>query len=362
MTDDTVVSAPGAVAPSRHPHEALAAFAAGILRATGVPQDHAAITAERLLEADLRGRTGHGLIRIPLYVRRIEAGSVNLKPNVSVVSEGPTSALVDGDNGLGQVVMTTAAQIAIDKATDMGMAWVGTVNSNHAGAAGIYPAMAARRGLIAIYMAVGNANSMPPWGGNEKLLSTNPIAVAVPAGDDPPFQLDIATTVASHGTIKVAAQAGEQMPVGWVIDADGEPITDPGRAHDGFLMPIGGYKGSGLNIAIGLLAGALNGAAFGRDVVDQNADLASPTNTGQAMFVMRPDLFRPDGSGAAVAEHLAELRGSGSNRPGPLRLPGDEAARLEAENRAEGIAVSPKLLDELDGLARRLGAEQLQDR
>ena len=345
----------------RFGHDALRAFAAGILQATGVQPDHAEVTAERLLEADLRGRTGHGLIRIPLYVRRIEAGSVNLRPEVSVVSEGPTSALVNGDNGLGQVVMTTAAEIAMAKATEMGMAWVGTVNSNHAGAAGIYPAMAARQGLISIYMAVGNANSMPPWGGNEKLLSTNPIAIAVPAGDGPPFQLDIATTVASHGTIKVAAQAGQQMPVGWVIDADGEPITDPNRAHDGFLMPIGGYKGSGLNIAIGLLAGALNGAAFGRSVVDQNADLGSPTNTGQAMLAMRPDLFRPDDSGAAVADHLAELRGSGSNRPGPLRLPGDEAARLEAENLALGIAVPPRLLDELNALARRLGVDELAE-
>ena len=350
-----------AVEPRRYSHEALERYTAGILRATGVATDHARITAERLLEADLRGRTGHGLIRIPLYVRRIEAGSVNLRPKVSVVSEGPTSALVDGDNGLGQVVMTEAAAIAISKATAMGMAWVGAVNSNHAGAAGIYPAMAARQGLVSIYMAVGNANSMPPWGGNEKLLSTNPIAIAVPAGGGAPFQLDIATTVASHGTIKVAAQSGRQMPVGWVIDADGEPITDPDRAHDGFLMPIGGYKGSGLNIAIGLLAGVLNGAAFGRAVVDQNAELASPTNTGQAMFVMRPDLFGSDDPGAAVAEHLADLRDSGSNHPGPLRLPGDEAARLEAENRALGIAVPPRLLEELDAIARRLGADELRD-
>ena len=277
----------------RFKHDALRAFAAGILQATGVEPDHAEVTAERLLEADLRGRTGHGLIRIPLYVRRIEAGSVNLRPEVSVVSEGPTSALVDGDNGLGQVVMTTAAEIAMAKATEMGMAWVGTVNSNHAGAAGIYPAMAARQGLISIYMAVGNANSMPPWGGNEKLLSTNPIAVAVPAGDGPPFQLDIATTVASHGTIKVAAQAGQQMPVGWVIDADGEPITDPGRAHDGFLMPIGGYKGSGLNIAIGLLAGVLNGAAFGRSSSTRTRTWARPPTPGRPCSPCGPTCSGP---------------------------------------------------------------------
>lgn len=348
-------------APRRYSREALEDFAARILRAVGVADDHARVTAERLVEADLRGRIGHGLIRIPLYIRRIEAGGVNLAPRVSVVSEGPTFALVDGDNGLGQVVMTTATQIAIAKAAEMGMAWVGTVNSNHAGAGGLYPAMAARCGLVSIFMAVGNSRSMPPWGGNEKLLGTNPIAIAVPAGDGPPFQLDMATTVASIGTIKVAARAGKQMPVGWVTDADGEPITDPSRMDEGFLMPIGGYKGSGLGIAIGLLAGVLNGAAFGRSAVNQRTDLDSPTNTGQAMFAMRTDLFRPDDCGAAVGEHLAELRDSGSRRGGPIRLPGDEAARLEAENLTHGIAVPEPLRDKLDALARSLGAGPLDD-
>jgi L-2-hydroxycarboxylate dehydrogenase (NAD+) len=350
-------------APPRFSVERLEAFAQAVFEAVGATPEHSVITARRLLEADLRGRTGHGLIRIPLYVDRIQAGSVNLRPDIRVLNESPTSALVDGDNGLGQVVMTRAAELAIAKAEGAGMAWVGTVNSNHAGAAGIYPAMAVARGLISIYLAVGNANSMPPWGGNHKVLSTNPIAIAVPAGDDPPFQLDIATTVASHGTIKVAAQAGEEMPVGWVIDDDGEPITDPNRAHDGFLMPIGGYKGSGLNIAIGLLAGVLNGAAFGESVIDQNAQLDAPTNTGQAMFVMRSDLFRLDDAPARVADHLDELRHSGSKSGEPLRLPGDSAARNEAENLEAGIPVPDGLRQKLVGVAARLGiADRLETR
>ncbi len=198
----------------RFPVEHLVGFVAAVLEEHGVPADHARITAERMIEADLRGRTGHGLIRLVPYSKRIQAGGYNLAPDIRVLHETPVSALVDGDNGLGQVVMTRAAEIAIEKATAGGIGWVGTVHSNHAGAAGIYPAMALRHGLGAFYFAVANGNGMPPWGGVERLLGTNPIAFAIPAGHELPFQLDIATTVASHGTIKVTAQAGEQMPEG----------------------------------------------------------------------------------------------------------------------------------------------------
>jgi L-2-hydroxycarboxylate dehydrogenase (NAD+) len=271
------------------------------------------------------------------------------------VHETPVSALVDADNGLGQVAMTLATDTAIEKAEASGMAWVGTVHSNHAGAAGLYPAMAARRGLIGLYCAVASVNSTPPWGGNSRVLGTNPIAIAIPAGDQPPFLLDIATTVTSHGTIKVAAQAGEELPAGWVVDADGRSITDPHKAAEGFLMPIGGYKGAGLNIAIGLLAGVLNGAAFGKAVVDFQTDLEMPTNTGQALLVMRPDLFMPaEQVQASIAQHLDELRHSGSNSGGPLRLPGDRAAELEEENLARGIPVPDALRASLNALGARL--------
>lgn len=343
----------------RFPVEQLVGFCSAVFQAVGVAPDHAEVTSRRLVEADLRGRTGHGLIRVGPYVERIEAGGINLRPDIAVRHETPVSAQVDADNGLGQVAMTIATELAIDKAQRSGIAWVGTVRSNHAGAAGLYPAMAARLGLVGIYLAVANANAMPPWGGNERILGTNPIAIAVPAGDQRPFQLDIATTVASHGTIKVAAQAGEQLPTGWVIDAEGRPVTDPRRAHDGFLMPIGGYKGAGLNIAIGLLAGVLNGAAFGRSVIDHQADLATPTNTGQSLLVVRPDLFRPaEEVQASIAEHLDELRHSGSSSGEPLRLPGDRAAELEAENLARGIPVPDPLRASLNTLASRLHVVQ----
>jgi L-2-hydroxycarboxylate dehydrogenase (NAD+) len=348
------------VTQDRFTKETLEEFTSAALRAVDVPPDHAAITAKRLVEADARGRTGHGLIRLGPYIRRIQAGGVNLDPAILVLHETPTSALFDGENVLGLVVMTQATELAITKAKTTGMAWVGTVHSNHAGAAGLYPSLAAQEGLIAMYFAVANANGMPPWGGTDPLLGTNPIAIAIPAKDSAPFLLDIATTMTSHGSIKVAAQNGEQMPVGWVIDSEGQPITDPNRASEGTLVPIGGYKGSGLNIAIGLLAGAMNGAAFLSSVIDHRVELSTPTNTGQALFVMRADLFQPaDAALASISAHLDELRMSSTSSGQPVRLPGDTAARIERESDELGVAVSDVLIGQLNTLASQLGINYL---
>jgi LDH2 family malate/lactate/ureidoglycolate dehydrogenase len=343
---------------ARFDPDRLVEFVVAALRAAGVSEVQASVTADRLIEADLRGRTGHGIIRLPSYVKRIRAGAINLTPNITLCHETATSALIDGDNGLGQVVMTRATELAIDKANVSGLAMVGTVHSNHAGAAGVYTAMALRHDLASMYFAVANANGLAPWGGRERLLGTNPIAASFPAGEEIPFQLDIATTVASHGSIRVKEQAGEPMPEGWVIDADGNPITDPRLVDDGFLVPIGGYKGSGLNIMIGVLAGVMTGAAFGRHVVNFRADASTPTNTGQSIFVFRPDLFMPmDEYKQEMDRQLREFRASESMTSEPVRLPGERATELEIEQRRLGIPVPDSLIADLNSLAEKLGTE-----
>ncbi len=340
----------------RFEHSRLHRFVVDLFMRIDVEAEHADTTASRLLEGDLRGRTGHGLIRVPQYVTRIERGGINLRPAIEVRRSTPVAALVDGDNGLGQVVMTLAVDTAVEKAKTTGMAWVGTVHSNHAGAAGVYTDMAVRHDLIALYTAVASANVMPPWGGQERLLGTNPISIAIPAGHEPGLQLDIATTVTSHGTIKVLAQRGEAMPEGWVVDTEGNPITDPHRADEGFLLPIGGYKGSGLNMALGLLAGTLNGAAFASEVIDHRAVPDVPANTGQAIFVMRPDLFRDlEEYKDAVDGHLRDMRAAGP--PGAVRIPGEDAGRRRTEQLDHGIPVPEALLTQLRELAVRFGLD-----
>ncbi|MPZ72609.1 MAG: Ldh family oxidoreductase [Nitriliruptorales bacterium] len=344
----------------RIPVERLREFAARVLLALEVDPAHATTTARRLVDADLRGRTGHGMIRLAPYSARIRAGGYNLRPAITVVNDTPVSALVDGDNGLGQVVVTQAVELAVEKARNSGIGWVGTVHSNHAGAAGVYTAMALQAGFAAMYFAVANGNGMPPWGGRERLLGTNPLAVAFPGGDQPPFELDIATTVASHGTIEVKARAGEPLPEGWVVDFDGAPITDPARVEDGFLVPIGGYKGAGLNFVIGAIAGVMTGAAFGRNVVEFRHDHVTPTNTGQSILVFRPDLFLPDGPyDARMGAVLEDFRSSESSTDAPIRLPGDRARATAADNLANGIAVAESVLAQLRQLADELGVEPL---
>ena len=252
--------------------EPLRRFLTAALERLGLPPADAAIVGDLMAQAELQGSDGHGAIRLLPYARRIRAGGINLKPNIKVVQERPGTAVLDGDNGMGHLVMQRAAEIAIEKARHCGIGWVGSRFSNHAGPASLYARMPMAHDMIGLYFAVGNANHLPPWGGLDMLLSTNPIAVAVPAGAEPPVVLDMATTVAAYGKVKAKAQRGEAMPLGWMIDRLGQPLTDPKRAEEGFLLPIGGYKGYGLSLIVGLLAGTLNGAAMGRDVIDFNHD------------------------------------------------------------------------------------------
>lgn len=343
----------------RYPVAATHEFAVRVLVRLGLPGPDAAVVAERMLEADIRGMSGHGIFRLPAYAERAEAGGYNLEPDVTVVHETPSSALVDGDNGFGQVVVTRAAEIAISKANQTGLAWVGVRHSNHAGAAGVYAAMGLAHDLVGLYFAVGSANHLPPWGGIDPLLSTNPIAVAIPAGDEPPVVLDMATTVVSYGRIKVAQERGETLPEGWMVDRTGAPLTDPNRTHEGFLLPIGGYKGYGLGLVIGMLAGVLNGAAFGRDVVDFTHDQRTPTNTGQALVMVRPDLFRPTAEFKAEMDgHIRELRGSAPVPGGPpVRTPGDRMPHWVADAAANGLAITDGTVTRLAELAATLGVD-----
>src|SRR5688500_17028736 len=265
-------------------HGRLRYFIALAFETVGMPPDDARTVAALMADADLQGSDGHGVMRLPQYVRRIRGGAINLKPEIRIVRERAAMALVNGDNGMGHLVMKRAAEIAIEKARTAGVAWVGAQWSNHAGPASLYARMALPHDMLGLYFAVGNANHLPPWGGLDMLLSTNPIVAALPAGEEPPIVLDTATTVAAYGKVKAKAAKGESMPEGWMIDREGNPLTDPKRAGEGFLLPIGGYKGYGLALVVGLLAGTLNGAAVGRETIDFNQDFTSRTNTEHAIL------------------------------------------------------------------------------
>ena len=335
---------------------ALAEFVARAFVALGVPEAEAAQVAGLMVEADLLGYDTHGVFRLRQYVNRLKGGGCNPAPRVRVVRETAATALVDGDNGLGHLAMTRARDLAMEKARAAGIGWVGVRGGNHAGPAALYVRPQAAARMIGLAGAVGSANHVAPFGGTDILLGTNPIAVAAPGGEDP-FVLDMATTVAAVGRIKLLAQRGEPMPEGWMVGRDGRPLTDPARRDEGFLLPIGGAKGYGLGLAIGLLAGVLNGAALGSDVVDFTRDTVSPTNTGQ--FVAAIDIAAfgdPAAFAAAAARVFAELRAS-PPLPGhdPVRIPGDGRGAARARRAAEGLPLNPGLRGELAAIAAELG-------
>ena len=348
---------------TRFPAAQVCRFLAAAFERLGLPANDALTVAELMTEAEVQGSDGHGVIRLAPYARRIRAGGINLNPNIRVAKEKAAMALIDGDNGMGHLVMKQATELAIEKARRCGMAWVGSRLSNHAGPASLYPRMALAHDMVGMYFAVGNANHLPPWGGLDMLLSTNPIAVAVPAGEEPPVVLDMATTVTAYGKVKAKAQRGEQMPVGWMIDRTGAPLTDPRRADEGFLLPIGGYKGYGLAMIVGLLAGTLNGAAMGSEVVDFNKDDTTVTNTGQAILVIDPDAFGDVAEFKARVDKLVrELRGS-ERMPGVdrIRMPGEQSHAKRIANERDGLLLPPALRAQVDALARDLGIPLLQD-
>ena len=329
----------------------------------GMSEPEARVVAELMSEADLNGSDGHGVFRLPQYVTRIQSGGINVQPDIRVVKDAGAMALVNGDDAMGHLVMRYATDLAIEKAAQRGVGWVGVQHSNHAGPAALYAKMPMRRDMIGIYVAVGSANHLPPWGGTELLLSTNPIAVGIPAAEEPPIVLDMATTVAAYGKVKTAAQRGEQMPEGWMMDKFGKPLTDPARAAEGFLIPIGGPKGYGLALVFGLLAGTLNGAAFGKEVVDFNADSRSTTNTGHFIVALSIEAFMDVETFKRNVDDMIRSIHASPTLPGvdAVRVPGERSQQIRVERERSGIPLHPGLAQKLDGLARDLAMECLPE-
>ncbi|HZT26760.1 MAG TPA: Ldh family oxidoreductase [Pseudolabrys sp.] len=350
--------------PVRVPAAAVRGLIADAMVKSGLASHDATKVAELMLDADLVGADAHGVFRLPQYCMRLKIGGLNPRPAIKVERTAPATALVHGDNGMGHLVVSRAMETAVDIARETGVAWVGMRMSNHAGAAGVYAALPLKADMIGLYAAVANANHMPLAGGAEVLLGTNPLAIAIPAGEEPPLVLDIATSIVSYGTIKNYRLQNKRLPLGWMVDPKtGEAVVDPKQTAEALLLPMGGYKGAGLALMLGLLAGTLNGAFFGRDCVDFNATPEKVNNTGQFVIALDPARFQKlDQFKAEVDRHARELRASKTLPGQTVRLPGDERARRRADRLKNGLALPPELLAELDKLARELSIKPLAQR
>lgn len=335
-------------------------FMRDALAASGLSEDDALSAASMMLFADLRGVDSHGIVRLPAYVSRLKAGGINPRPAIRLVADAPSTALVDGDNGMGHLVMRFAAHCAIAKAKETGIAWVGTRRSNHAGAGACYAMMPLAEDMIGLYLAVANNNHMAPWGGVEALLGTNPVAIAVPSLEEPPIVLDIATTATSAGKIRLAADNRERLPEGMVMDHAGNPITDPAKAGEGLMLPIGGYKGYGLSLVFSLMGGALNGMGTGRDTVSID-DAATAGNTGQSIMALDVARFGDVEVFKRRVDKVARDIRTSKPMPGvkEVRYPGLNGHRTQMEREENGVPIRPHLAESLGRLAVSLGIAPL---
>ncbi|MGH9339219.1 MAG: Ldh family oxidoreductase [Acidobacteriota bacterium] len=339
-----------------YPAEKLRAFAEQALARCKVPESDAAVVADNLVEANLRGVDSHGVTSLlGIYVKRLKKGLINPRPSFSVVSESPSTLVLDADNGLGALIGKRAMQECLRRASESGAAWAGVRHSNHFGAAAYFSLMAARSGRIGIAMTNGPPN-MPPWGGSRPYLSTNPISIALPAEGEP-VVLDMATSVVARFQIIRAATRGDTaLPEGWALDERGRPTTDPKEALEGFAMPMGGHKGYGLSLMIDALCGVLAGGAFGPDVGSLQRRFDRPQDVGHMFAAI--DVARmiplPEFS-SRLARMCSELHqiepAQGFER---VYVPGEIEAEQRRRRLKEGIPVDETAWQRLREVAQEL--------
>ena len=350
------------------PAEQLFEFSVRVFRHVGVPEEDARTAAAVLQAADLRAIDSHGVARLHAYFEMVQAGRIDPRPNITIVRESPSTATVDGGNGLGLVVGPKANAIAMEKADTNGSGWVSVRNTNHYGIAGYYVLRALERDLIGWSMTNATKLVTPLWGA-ERMLGTNPIAIAFPGLEEPAIVIDMATSATAYGKIEIAQRAGKPIPAGWAIDRNGAPTTDPNAMIDGGAqLPLGsdrdggGHKGYALAVMVDVLSAVLSGANWGPFVPPFALRQEIPTRSvgkgiGHFFGALRIDAFiEKDEFKRQIDEMIRTLRKTrrAPGTAGPL-IPGDPEREAEAIRRREGIPVVAPVVAELRDISRQTG-------
>jgi LDH2 family malate/lactate/ureidoglycolate dehydrogenase len=358
-------------APAGLRAEVLLDFATACLVAVGMRPGDAALVADSLIAAELRGVTSHGLIRLPVYLANLKDGGVDPTARPILVADGPTAATLDGRRAMGQVASKLGMEIAVERARANGIAAVAVRNSNHFGAGAYWAMLALPHNMVGIAMTNG-AVAMAPSGGVTPLLGNNPLAIASPAGKEYPIVLDMAMTTVARGWIKLAAMRDQPLPDGWALDAKGHPTNDPNEALDGSLLPVGGYKGYGLSIVVELLTAVLSGAALGpalenmgftagsdAEPIKTPAHAIGGSGTGHFFAAIDIARFMPLDQYTARVDALVQTMKLAELVEGVsgILLPGEREFHTEKARRAEGIAITSELQPQLDEAARLTGVE-----
>jgi len=334
------------------PAERLVAWGTACLQAVGVDQADAASVARSLVQTNLWGIDSHGIARLPHYLNRITQGSIKARPQIAVTPTGPSTAQVDGDQGLGIVVSHRANRVAIALARTSGIGAVGVADSSHCGAVGLYARDAAREGLIGIALTHSDKIAAP-HGGHQPFLGTNPIAMAFPREGQEPACLDMATTPIPWNRVMNARREGHSLPEDVAVDANGAPTTDAHAAAA--LRPLGGleygHKGYGLALVVELLCGPLNGNLWGPQIGPMYAELTRARHIGAFFIVLDPMRFAGGAAFAASVELIARALAA---QPGQVLMPGDPELAEERRRRTAGVPIEPGLRDEMRVWSDRL--------
>ena len=349
------------VEDARVPADVLEEFTTNVLLALDVLPEDARLTAAILIASDVRGIDSHGVPRLRMYVNRIRDGLINLRPNLRVISEAPAAIAFDADNGLGHPASYRVMQRCIEKAQEAGMCMATVRHSNHFGIAGYYATMALEvEGMCGLAMTNATPLLVPTFA-REPYLSTAPIAIAIPAGDQWPMVLDMATTTVSWGKVEIARRAEKPIPSGWAYDRAGNITTNPNEAVAltplGSSRDLGNQKGYGLALFVDVLCGQLAGANWSRYISGSRDAEPQPSNTGHAFMAWRIDAFRPlaeflGGMDAMLGELRAAEPAPGHER---VYVPGDPERIAEADRLERGVPVNPKVLDDLRQIGQEVG-------
>jgi LDH2 family malate/lactate/ureidoglycolate dehydrogenase len=337
--------------------EGLIDFGADVYTSAGMPHADARLVADTLVQADLWGHQSHGVLRLGWYLDRIRNGVMKPITEPEFVVDAGSIAVIDGHDGVGHVLTMLAAKEAIRRARAHGIGAVGLRYSNHFGTCMYYTLMGARAGCVMLLTSNGGP-AMAPWGGRRKIIGTNPWSVATPAGRHPPFVMDMANTGVARGKIYLARQKREPIPLGWAINAAGEPTTDPQAAIDGIILPMAEHKGYAIAMMVDVLSGVLTGSGF-LSAVHSPYKTAEKSNCGHLMIALDIAAFQPLAQfNARMEEYISELKSV------PLAqgfeevfYPGEREARNDGLNRKEGLQLPEDTLTDLRRIARETGLE-----
>jgi LDH2 family malate/lactate/ureidoglycolate dehydrogenase len=335
----------------------LLEFATAVYVALGMPVDDAHIAADTLVQADLWGHQSHGVMRLSWYAARLKSGVAKAVAEPEYVVDLGAVGVIDGHDGMGQVLTARAAKDVIGRAKKHGIGAVALRNSNHFGTAMYYTLMAPPEGCI-MFMSTNASPAMAPWGGREKLVGNNPWSWAAPAGSHAPLVLDIANTSVARGKIYLARQKGLPIPDGWAINADGAPTTDPVEALSGIIQPMAGHKGYAISVVMDMLSGVLTGSAFGPGVSGPY-QAEKRSGAGHLLIALNVEVFQPLATfNSRMDEMISNIKNVKLAKGiDEVFYPGELEARNNTKNRDDGLMLPADTLTDLGGLAKELGLE-----